>query len=677
MFRLLASIALLAGGTASAQQPAPPPPPEPAPSANTAPPATDTAGLYGLRENVEHLDISPDGSRVVFLQPGPGRETIAYVYDLAGGGAVRQIARSDGSPERLRRCNFAANDRLICRVVAMDASAGFLIPFSRLISVDLNGGSPVLLGEQRSLDDARIRQNDGAIIDWLGGAEGVVLMAREYVPEAGRVGSRVNRTADGLAVDRIDVRTGRSTRIEAPNRRAGAYISDGRGTVRIMSTPTIRGSTGLAGSRIEHFYRLRSGGDWRPLGNHDELTGDGTIPLAVDARLDAAYVLRKLNGRFALYRVKLDESLASELVYANEQVDVDNVVFANRGARVIGVTFADDRRRIVYFDSDYAAIARMLGRAIPNLPLIDFGSTSGDGNKVIVHAGSDTDAGRYYVYDRTARSLNELLPVRPPLENRPAATVTAVTYPAADGTQIPAYLTLPPGRTDARGLPAVIYPHGGPSARDEWGFDPITQFLASQGYAVLQPNYRGSAGYGDAWLSRNGFQSWRVSIGDITAGARWLASARGADASRMAIVGWSYGGYAALQSAVVEPGLFRAVAAIAPVTDLQQAKEDFRHYTSRRNITEYIGSGPHVAEGSPARHAAAITAPVLLFHGDRDLNVNVVHSRQMDSALRGAGKRSELVVFQGLEHDLADSAVRVQMLRRIGTFLQTNLAPRQ
>ena len=668
MKKLLAASVLLAAGAASAQQVTP------APTAAT--PAADPAALFGVRENVEHLDISPDGARVVFLQPGPGRATVAFVYDLAGGGAVREVARSSGSPERLNWCNFAANDRLVCQITAMDANAGFLVPFSRLISTDIEGRSPLMLAQQRSQDDARIRQNDGQIIDWLGGADGTVLMARENVPEAGRTGSLVSRTADGLSVDRIDVRTGRSTRVEAPNRRAGAYISDGRGTVRIMSTPTIRGATGMTGSRIDHFYRLSGGGDWRPFGSHDGLTGEGTIPLAVDASLDSAYVLRKLNGRFALYRVKLDQSLTSELVYANEQVDVDNVVYAGRGAHVIGVTFADERRRIVYFDNDYATIARALGRAMPTLPLIDFGSTSSDGNKVIVHAGSDTDAGRYFVYDRATRRLNEILLVRPSLEGRPTASVTAISYPAADGVQVPAYLTLPPGRTDARGLPAVIFPHGGPAARDEWGFDWIAQFLANQGYAVLQPNYRGSAGYGDTWLQRNGFRSWRVSMGDITAGARWLASARGADASRMAILGWSYGGYAALQSAVIEPGLFRAVVAIAPVTDLQQMKDDFRFYTSARNVIEYIGTGTHVAEGSPARHADAITAPVLMFHGDRDLNVNVIQSRQMDSALRGAGKLSELTVFPGLEHDLADSAVRVQMLQRIGSFLQTNLAPR-
>ena len=108
-------------------------------------------------------------------------------------------------------------------------------------------------------------------------------MARDYVPEAGRIGSRVSRSADGLAVDRVDVRTGRGTRIEPPNRRVGQYLSDGRGHVRIMATPTVRGATGQAGSRVDYFYRAAGGGDWRPLGSYDGLSREGMIPLAVDA----------------------------------------------------------------------------------------------------------------------------------------------------------------------------------------------------------------------------------------------------------------------------------------------------------------------------------------------------------------------------------------------------------
>jgi dipeptidyl aminopeptidase/acylaminoacyl peptidase len=252
------------------------------------------------------------------------------------------------------------------------------------------------------------------------------------------------------------------------------------------------------------------------------------------------------------------------------------------------------------------------------------------------------------------------------------ASVRAVSYPAADGVSIPAYLTLPAG-SDGRNLPAIVLPHGGPAARDVWRFDWLSQYLAQLGYAVLQPNYRGSAGYGDQWMQQNGYRGWRTSIGDITAGARWLAQQGVANPQRMAIVGWSYGGYAALQSAVTEPDLFKAVVAIAPVTDLQQLKDDARIFVSARNQAESIGSGPHITEGSPLPNAARISVPVLMFHGDRDLNVRVGHSRRMNDALRNAGKRSELVVFPNLEHDLASGDARRQMLDRIRTFLASNV----
>src|SRR6185369_1261532 len=188
-----------------------------------------------------------------------------------------------------------------------------------------------------------------------------------------------------------------------------------------------------------------------------------------------------------------------------------------------------------------------------------------------------------------------------------------VSIAAPDGSAIPAYLTLPPGK-EAKNLPAIVLPHGGPSARDEWGFDWLAQFLAARGYAVLQPQYRGSAGFGDVWLNENGFRNWRTSIGDITASAKWLSSQGIANPGRLAIVGWSYGGYAALQSAVTEPSLYKAVVAIAPVTDLQQIKQESRNYVDGDLIERLVGSGPHVEEGSPLRHAAAISAPVLLVH---------------------------------------------------------------
>jgi dipeptidyl aminopeptidase/acylaminoacyl peptidase len=289
-----------------------------------------------------------------------------------------------------------------------------------------------------------------------------------------------------------------------------------------------------------------------------------------------------------------------------------------------------------------------------------------------VRASRDTNPGRYYVFDRTSGSLNEILLARPELEGIALSQVRPVRYPAADGTMIPGYLTLPPG-SDGRGLPAIVMPHGGPESRDTWGFDWLAQFYAHQGYAVLQPNFRGSAGFGEGWLATNGFQGWETAIGDVNDGARWLVSEGIANADQIAGVGWSYGGYAVLQSAVTEPGLFRAVVAIAPVTDLPALSQDARAYADGRNVAEYLGSGPHLVAGSPARHADRVTVPALLFHGDQDINVAIGQSRRMNDRLRDAGRSSELVVFEGLDHGLRDSAVRARMLERSDAFLREAL----
>ena len=292
--------------------------------------------------------------------------------------------------------------------------------------------------------------------------------------------------------------------------------------------------------------------------------------------------------------------------------------------------------------------------------------------QVLIFAGADNDPGRYFVFDKRAKNLAEILLVRPELENRKLANVKPISVTEADGTVIPAYLTTPPGK-EAKNLPAVVLPHGGPASRDEWGFDWLAQYLAARGYAVLQPEYRGSAGFGDAWMMENGFKNWKTSIGDVTASAHWLVSQGIAEPNRIAIVGWSYGGYAALQSAVAEPGLFKAVVAIAPVTDLALLKEESRNYTNWQIVADYVGAGPNVAQGSPLRHVSAIKAPVLLVHGDMDQNVAIEQSEKMDAALRAAGVQVQFLRYQGLDHQLDDSAARKEMLTKIGQLLEKTI----
>jgi dipeptidyl aminopeptidase/acylaminoacyl peptidase len=340
-----------------------------------------------------------------------------------------------------------------------------------------------------------------------------------------------------------------------------------------------------------------------------------------------------------------------------------------RRDRVVGVSYEIDTAHTVYFDPDIKKLMSALSRALPNqtVSLID---ASVDEQVLLLFAGSDDDPGVFYVLDRASMKLRTILVARDELEGVKLAKVRPVSYPAADGTLIPGYLTLPPGKENSKGLPAIVLPHGGPSARDHWGFDWLSQYFASRGFAVLQPNFRGSAGYGEAWLRDNGFKSWRGAIGDVLDAGHWLIAQGIADPAKLSVVGWSYGGYAALQSAVTEPGLFNAVIAIAPVTDLESTKEEHRHYSDYDLLIQMIGDGPHVREGSPARNADKIKVPVLLFHAALDVNVGIRQSRMMAEHLTKAGMKNELVTWDDLDHQLDDSNARAQMLRKADQFLR-------
>jgi dipeptidyl aminopeptidase/acylaminoacyl peptidase len=516
-----------------------------------------------------------------------------------------------------------------------------------------------------------LRQFDGSVLDWRGDKPGTVLMEREYIPEIGKTGTRLAAEKEGLGVDMVDARTAKATPVEAALPDAAGFLTDGLGNVRIKVNEETKDDQPTGRERV--FYRLPGGKEWHPL--NDYVDAEEFEPLAVDATTNSLYALKKLNGRKALYRIKLDGTKAEELVASNPNVDIDDVVRVGDGLKVIGYTYSEDRETIVYFDKEFEQLHSQLARLLPNNPQLSFEGASSDGRKLLILAGGASDPGRYYLYDKQTHELNELLDRRPALENRTLGTVSAITYKAPDGTSIPAYLTLPPGKTP-KNLPGIVLPHGGPSARDTWGWHAdsfLIQFLAARGYAVIQPEYRGSAGFGDKWLMDNGFKSWRTSIGDITAAARYLISSGIADPKRIAIVGWSYGGYAALQSAVTEPSLYKAVVAVAPVTDLGLMKEEAQTYTSAGIVEKFIGNGPHLIDGSPLRHVTAISAPVLIVHADMDLNVNVEQSDKMSAALKSAGKDVEYIRIAGLDHYIDDSVQRTNMLLHIAALLDRTI----
>ncbi|MCA1198359.1 S9 family peptidase [Sphingomonas sp. R647] len=628
----------------------------------------DAAKAFGARESIAQVSLSPDGTRIVYVSPHAGRGSAIYVAKLDGSAPPVRVGVTDGKPDRVGYCRWASNTRLLCSTWGIITNP-LLMTVSRLVAMDADGKNVQVI-EQPGTGRELLGSTGfgGAVIDWNPGTDGSVLMMRGYVPEYD-TGTRLAQTKRGVGVDLIDVTTMKVRNVERPAEDAARYITDGRGNVRIIARIVERDGYSI-GPRL-YSFRRKDKQQWEALSRIDTTnqTDPAFTPQAVDPTLDIAYGFKRHQGRLAVFSKALDGSGTETLVYAHPNVDVDGLVRIGRNNRVVGVSYSTDKTHVHYFDKDVATLRTMLGRALPKLPMLDIVDSSEDEKRMLVWAGSDTDPGRYFLFDRTTKQLSELMLTRPELEAVALGTMRSVSYPAADGTMIPAYLTMPAG-SSGKNIPAIVLPHGGPGARDYWGFDWLSQYFASQGFAVLQPNFRGSAGYGDAWFQRNGFQDWRVAIGDVADAGRWLVKQGIADPAELNILGWSYGGYAALQSAVVDPDLFKRVVAIAPVTDLEKLKSDNEGYSSFVVVSRFVGSGPHVVEGSPARHAAKIKAPVLMFHGDMDQNVAIGQARLMQDKMKSAGGRSELVEYPGLDHYLEDSGAREEMLRKTAAFLK-------
>ncbi len=558
-------------------------------------PLEDAALMFGSRQSVEYISLSPSGEKIAVIAPSGTHGERLLVVDLAGDATPRAILNNSDKMTDIGYCDWATESRLVCGIFVLTNQTGRLLGFTRLVSVDATSGKIEVITPQLS-DRALYNNQHGGSILALDVADrpNRILMTRQFVPERS-TGTRLASDKEGLGVEEIDITNGRTSNVEQPAEDAVRYIADENGRVRIMVRQPFD-TSGNIGSRQIYYYRAKDDDSWRNLGEArvDAQTLTGFYPVAVDTARDVAYGFDTKDGYTALLAIALDGSARREQVLARGDVDVDQLIRIGRRNRVVGASYATEKRQVSYIDAELAKFAEDLGAALPGKPLVDIVDASQDESELLVIASSDTDPGMAYLYDKASRQLNELLPLRDRLRGVEMAPMTPVSFPAADGTMIPGYLTLPPGITEARDLPAIVLPHGGPSARDEWGFDWLVQFFVSQGYAVLQPNYRGSSGYGSAWFGRNGFQAWETAIGDVNDAGRWLVSQGMARPDRLAIVGWSYGGYAALQSQAVDPALYKAVVAIAPVADLELLREERRGFTSFALVDRFIGRGPHV-----------------------------------------------------------------------------------
>ncbi|QIQ86183.1 S9 family peptidase [Erythrobacter sp.] len=634
-----------------------------------------TAERFGIRASVLDISLSPSGRKLAWIAPGPNHTEVLRVYDLDSDEGIQTIAGNTEIIADLARCEWATEARIVCQIYGMAKTGdGLLLPFTRMFAIDDDGSDADQLTERQDWRALGFNQDGGNIVALdVEGEPGQILMTREWIKETS-INTRLANDREGLGVDRIDIESGKRKVEEQPDDGAVSYLADENGAVRFKTRALFDGRGYATGDRV-HMVRRKGEESWEKL---DGVTLGGASvpgfsPVAVDGQRDVLFAYVTINGYRALIEIPLTGVPEARILAARDDADVDGLIRIGRQRRVVGVSYATEKRDVEYFDEELAKFAAALAKALPNQPLIDIAGASADESRLLVIASSDTDPGTIYLYDKGSRQLEELLALREFLVGVPMGPMRPVTFPAADGTEIPGYLTLPPG-SDGKGLPAIVLPHGGPAARDYWGFDWLVQFFTALGYAVLQPNYRGSAGYGEAWFGRNGYQAWDVAIGDVNDAGRWMVSQGIADPERLAIVGWSYGGYAALQSQVVDPDLYKAVVAIAPVTDLEFLRDEARRYTGFRARDEQLGTGPHIAAGSPQRHADRFKSPVALFHGTLDVNVSVRHSRAMADALKDVGKPVSYTEFEDLEHSLDDSKARAEMLAGIARFLDDAFA---
>jgi len=393
------------------------------------------------------------------------------------------------------------------------------------------------------------------------------------------------------------------------------------------------------------------------------------IPSATDRGL---VVTNAQTGRFALYDFDWKTMEIGEPVFEHPTVDIDDYAMTEDETAVEAVYYTDDRRRVAWLQPEMKAVqeevdAAMVGR------MNYVTSASKDRKRFIVWTGTASDPGHYYLYDRTAEQMTRLATPHEALKGKQLSQVQVVSYKARDGLEIPAYLTLPAGR-ELKNLPLVLMPHGGPHERDSWGFDYWAQFLANRGYAVLQPNFRGSSGYGVEYLKK-GLGQWGAAMqDDLTDGVQWLIREGTVDPKRICIAGASYGGYAALMGAIKTPEMFRCAISYAGVTDVSAimrfVKNEMLPSRYRRLRDRVRGeAGANLKDVSPVRHAGEVGIPVLLMHGTKDETVPYRQAEEFVKAMKKAGKPLEFIEFKDADHSFESSADRIKFLSAVEAFL--------
>jgi dipeptidyl aminopeptidase/acylaminoacyl peptidase len=357
------------------------------------------------------------------------------------------------------------------------------------------------------------------------------------------------------------------------------------------------------------------------------------------------------------------------------KVDVGEELFSEATDELVLTTYTDERTRRYFKDKKLEADYQWLQKRLPGLE-VALGSHTRDDRIWLVSAGGDTEPGVTYLFDRGTHKLTLQYKVREKLPREALAPMKAIAYKSSDGLEIPAYLTLPKG-VPAKGLPTIVVPHGGPWYRDTWGYNPTAQFLANRGYAVLMPNFRGSAGYGKKFLNAGNGEWGGKMQDDITWGMKYLVAEGVADPKRLGILGGSYGGYATLAGVAFTPGLYRAAVDIVGPSNLISLLETIPPYwEAGRKIMYARMADPGTPQGkarlqaeSPLNKASDIRTPLLVVQGANDPRVNRRESEQIVIALRDRGSPVEYLLAPDEGHGFARPVNNMAMFMAAEKFL--------
>ncbi|GGQ04284.1 alpha/beta hydrolase family protein [Shewanella litoralis] len=608
--------------------------------------------------DVRFVTLSPDGTKIASLIRVNSNTLDGQMLSIRDINTNKDIfpVQTDNQKFVILSLTWASNDIILITAKYPATRRGVPTTEMRLMKYSLSDNKTSSVFSKRTFSRfVDVPQIQSSIVDYLDNDPDHILM------QISGLGSKMQYES----VIKVSLKSGGIKVKQHAQKYIENWLTDRQNQVRI----------GIY--RDDTSYRIyeqqQADGDLRLLWEFEALDEDAIWPIGFDHDPNILYVNAYHQGLKAIFKVNLtDANLAKELVYQNENYDVEGqLIYSNLKQKVIGID-TNIEGEFLFWDNDYIKLNNGLNDALPESHNV-INQLSDNERRYLVYSTGPIESGTYFYGDRDKGALYPIAYRYSQLPPEVLAKPKKVNYSARDGLAIEAFLTTPKDK-EAKNLPTIIFPHGGPISYDSTTFDYWSQFFANRGYAVLQMNFRGSAGYGFQFMN-SGLKNWGLEMqNDIEDGAHWLVQQGITDPKRMCIVGASYGGYAALMGVAKTPDLYKCAISIAGVTDLESLVKSSRNYDNSKIVKKQIGDDyDDLYQRSPISMAASIKVPVLLIHGTKDRVVKADHSEAMYDELHELNKPVKYVALENGDHYLSNNEHRLTTFIEIERFLAANL----